>query len=470
MTKRRHLLALLIFAGALIVPAAAQQSAPIFLRGTLVTPDETIADGVVAIEGEKIVQVGPYAGKPAGGPAVATDSFIYPGLINLHDHITWNLFPRWTQNVEFSTRYEWQQRTAYGVALSTPHAQLFSAGLGCDANRFGEVKAIVGGATSVVGSLGPSRPGLNDNECIAGLARNLDFYSGFYGSGPNHEKLRYEVFPLQLPLAQMQQIQSDLASGQLASYVVHLSEGKPTDANAAREFNMFQGQGFLRPGVLIIHGVALGGAQFKQMAAGGVGLIWSPRSNIELYGSTADVATAKQEGVKIAIAPDWSPSGSDGFLQELKYVATWNAGQRPAVFSDAELVKMATSYPAQMAKVDDKIGSLKAGLYADLLLIRKHEGDKNAYQALLHASPSDVRLVVINGLPVYGDADLMRLILPGRSLQDLTLCGSRKSLYIQPVAGVPTSWNEVTERVAANLQSWGTSLAALTQCQGTNLR
>src|SRR5207253_1274694 len=39
-----------------------------------------------------------------------------------------------------------------------------------------------------------------------------------------------------------------------------------------------------------------------------VGLIWSPRSNIELYGDTTDVRTAKRMCVKIALAPDWSPT------------------------------------------------------------------------------------------------------------------------------------------------------------------
>ena len=70
------------------------------------------------------------------------------------------------------------------------------------------------------------------------------------------------------------------------------------------------------------------------MAKNGVGLIWSPRSNIELYGVTTDVALAKEQGVKIAVAPDWSPSGSDGLLQELKYVATWNAGAERIMLQD----------------------------------------------------------------------------------------------------------------------------------------
>ncbi len=445
--------------------SALAQQANIVLRGTIVTPSEVIKDGFVAISGEKITAVGPAGTLPAG-PVVETNSIIFPGLIDLHNHIVWNVFPRWQHNIEFSTRYEWQQRPSYAIALSTPRSRLAAEGLSCYMNRYGEVKALVGGATSVAGTLGPSKAALQDNACIKGLARNLDFYSGFYGEEVNKEKLRYEVFPMQVAPDQITQIRNDLASGNLTAYVVHLAEGKANDAGAAREFTMFQSQGLLRPGVSIIHGVALGKAQFAEMAKNGVGLIWSPRSNIELYGVTTDVALAKEQGVKIAVAPDWSPSGSDGLLQELKYVSTWNAGQNPPVFTDAELVAMGTFYPAQLAKVDDKIGSIKAGLYADLLLIKK--SDLDAYRSLLLANPSDVRLVIVNGIPVYGDLDLMNNVHRGHSLQPLQVCGSQKALFIEPVAGVPVSWKEVSESLNSKLNRWGSNLAPVTQCGGTN--
>jgi hypothetical protein len=79
----------------------------------------------------------------------------------------------------------------------------------------------------------------------------------------------------------------------LTAFIVHLAEGKPNDPNAAREFRMLRARGFLRPGLSIIHGTALRLADFQELARAGVGLIWSPRSNIELYGDTTDVRSAK---------------------------------------------------------------------------------------------------------------------------------------------------------------------------------
>ena len=452
-------------------PCVAQQQQPVVLRGFVVTPTAVLPDGLVSILGSKILQVVTFSGWPQAS-TVDTDSFIFPGLIDLHDHITWNLFPRWRPYELFDSRYEWLQKAAYKIALDEPHGILLADHvLACDADRFGEIKAIVGGATSVVGSLNPT-PGTNDNACIIGLARNLDTYAGFDGSVLNHEKVRYEVFPFEMTLADAAQVNADLTSGQLKGFLIHVGEGNPSDAASAREFKMLakRGGGFLRSGVSVIHGVAFGQAEFTQMEKAHVGLIWSPRSNIELYDATTDVSSAKNAGVKIALAPDWSPSGSDGMLEELKYAATWNASQVPPVFDDADLVKMVTVVPAQLVGADKQIGSIAEGFYADLLLLRKT--GTNAYQALLHARPEDVRLVMVGGIPIYGDRDLMERLLPGRQLETIVLCGSPKAIYIEPQKGIPESeksFRQMSEELRTKLASWGTSLAQLAPCQGTNL-
>ena len=449
---------------------AAQQKQPMELRGTIVTPSEVFTDGVISISGSRISQVTSAPGQ--SHTAVETASYIFPGLIDLHDHITWNFLPRWNTGEKFTNRYEWQLRTAYGMALNGPHAKVAADHtLACDAERFGEIKAIVGGATSVVGGLTPT-PNTDDNNCIIGLARNLDNYSGFDESILNKEKVRYEVFPFEMSLSDSARVRSGLESGDIKAFLIHVGEGKQSDAATAREFRMLakRGDGFLRPGVSVIHGVAFGRPEFIQMKTNGVGLIWSPRSNIELYGVTTDVRAAKEAGVKIALAPDWSPSGSDGMLEELKYAATWNASQTPPIFSEAELVAMATAVPAQLAGAETKIGTLAQGLYADLLLIKKT--GENPYQALLHSTPAEVRLVIIGGIPIYGDRDLMEHFLPGQHLETISVCGKPKALYVEPQKGVPETqktFQQMASELESKLEQWGVSLAQLATCQGTNL-
>jgi 5-methylthioadenosine/S-adenosylhomocysteine deaminase len=457
------------------VPLAAPGSAAsdgYALRGTLVTPTEIVEGGTILIVGDKIQTIGKDIRLPADVKIVDTKAIIYPGLIDLHDHITWNFLPRWEAGQKFANRYEWQQLPDYFSCLKGPHEQIIpypippstrsaaEEDLACDANRYGEVKAIVGGATSVVDSLGNAK----DNPCIEGLVRNLNSYSGLYSCGCS-EKLRNEVFPLELSNDEVRKINDALDDGQHA-LVVHLAEGKRNDGSSAREFRMFKARGFLRDGVSIIHGVALGQSEFVEMAKNGVGLIWSPHSNVELYRDTTDVRTANQSQVKIALAPDWSPTGSDGVLEELNYAAAWNAAQNPRVFTDAELVKMVTLNAAKLAKLDDKIGSLQPHHFADLLIVRSQETDP--YRALVNASPTDIRLVIIGGSPVYGDEDLMQTLAPTAQLEPVRVCGTVKVLDFdteeKSQGKRPKSWKDTVDALTSALKPWCLSPSDLSPC------
>lgn len=445
------------------------------LTGTVMTPAQTIADGGVTVLGQKIAAVGPASSTRAGVKVIATGGIILPGLIDLHDHLSWNALPRWKPNSEFANRYEWQARTAYLTTLSTPHQELVDQGLVCDLGRYAEIKAIVGGATSVVGTTG--------DPCLKGLARNLDWYSGLYQKKGelNHEKLAYQVFPFEFPesdptktypFADAARVRAALANGTLTSFLIHVAEGKPTDAASAREFRMLKGRGFLQRGVVVIHGVALSESDFKDMKDNGVGLVWSPRSNIELHGATANAAAAKRVGVRIALAPDWSPTGSSGMLDELRYAGVWNYHTDPKdqLFSDSELVQMATSVAAELAGLQDSLGTIAPGFYADLLVVKpaamsNRPADPNT--ALLHTKPADVRLVVIGGIPTYGDPALMAQLLPGQALEKVTICGVEKALYFgtDVAEGVmPRSWHDTEETLAAALRQRGISLAPLAEC------
>jgi len=467
-TERRSLLRVLLLfvvwsqVGAAGGWSAAPPSGPSFIvRGTLVTPDEVIHHGQLLVSGERIADLGPSVSAPAGVPTVDVDGVVFPGLIDLHNHILWNLLPRWKAPELSADRYVWQELPDYVAHLAGPQGRLVASGHGCDMNRYGEYKAIVGGATSVVGSFAPTAEEPHRNDCIKGLARNLDFYSGLYGEMVNDEPVRYVIFPLETPVAEANALREGLASHHVTTVLVHLAEGK--DASARREFAMLRAQGLLRPGLSIIHGVALHEDHFREMAADGVGLIWSPRSNYELYGQTTDVAQAKAAGLTLALSPDWSPTGSNSMLDELHYAYEWNS--RMKVFDPAELVKMATTHPARLAAISDRLGSLAKGLYADLLVVR--DQGTSPYEALLLARPQDVRLVVIDGQPIYGDAALMkRLVADARQLEPLSVCGEAKAFDAGGREGTAdVSLARTSARLAAALGRFDIPLAPLFECR-----
>jgi cytosine/adenosine deaminase-related metal-dependent hydrolase len=94
-------------------------------------------------------------------------------------------------------------------------------------------------------------------------------------------------------------------------------------------------------------------------------------------------------------------TGSSNILSELKVAAQWNRKQLGRRLTDRKLVDMVTSIPAHIAGVEDLVGSISAGLRADIVVINGDQ--KNPYGAVIEASAANVDLVFIEGVPIYGE-------------------------------------------------------------------
>jgi cytosine/adenosine deaminase-related metal-dependent hydrolase len=440
-----------------LAPLEAQRTYAI--SGTLVTPRGVIENGKMVVVNDRIQDIGSDPVLPKDAVIIQVDGIVFPGLIDLHNHLTWNVLPRWRLPSPVANRYEWQAMPEYAASLSRPQGALIAKGAGCDMERYAEIKALLGGATSVVGSYGPTPAAPHRNDCVKGLARNLDVFSGLYSDQVNAEPLRNEVFPFEISWEQAKAIRDGLGSRDLKAVIFHVGEGK--DASAAREFRMLKARGFLRPGVSIIHGVALREADFRELAANGVGFIWSPKSNFELYATTANIESAKAANVTIALAPDWSPSGSSGLLDELNVAMTWNR-EHGQVFSDLEMLQMVTTNPARLAGLSDRIGALAPGMMADFIVLPKV--GSSPLSSLLDSKPASIKLVVVGGTPLLGTPDYLQKFQDAKNIDTVTVCGQQKALNIRQDTG-GDSWMTIEARLTSALTSLGTSLAELSECR-----
>jgi hypothetical protein len=189
--------------------------------------------------------------------------------------------------------------------------------------------------------------------------------------------------------------------------LLHLAEG--VDATARGYFADLQlpdGTWAISDHLVGIHSVALQASDIAVVQAHGASMVWSPLSNLLLYGQTADVAEFHRLNVPIGLGSDWSPSGSKNLLGELKaaYWVSRNASSG-AIFTDQELVQMVTSKAAQILDWRDSLGSVEAGKLADLIAIK---GTSKYYnQALIRATERDVVLTMIGGIGCAGRPDLI---------------------------------------------------------------
>jgi 5-methylthioadenosine/S-adenosylhomocysteine deaminase len=382
-------------------PVDPLESAHYGLHGVIVTmaSENAVIKGTIYIKAARIEAI-----IPDGDPVPAelkdfkvykTKGTIFPGLIELHNHLSYNCLPMWKVPKLYSNRSQWSGIPEYQLRISAPMNILGKAKGYVEAIvRYVECKCLAGGVTTSQGIMLFSNAGIR--KYYRGIVRNVEATDdpdlpGVDAHIPDIAAKDVEKFAKQLQKA--------------SCLLLHLSEGR--DDKARRHFEALRLNGAdwaIAPSLAGIHCVALKPEDFKVMKQKGASMVWSPLSNLLLYGQTADIKSAKASGITIGLGSDWAPSGSKNLFGELK-VAKIYSDENGGLFSDYELVAMATKNPAHIIKWDKELGTLEKGKRADLLVISKQSN--NHYRTLLTASEEQIGLVVVNGAPRFGDASIM---------------------------------------------------------------
>lgn len=395
-------------------------------KGRVVTmdaADTVVINGIVYVKDNSIVAITKVGEAVpagfAGVPVTDTGGTIYPGLIELHNHLSYDALRLWQVPKLYTNRDDWARHPDYRKLISGPMNVLGKTpGYPEAIVRYVECKCLMGGVTTSQGIALFSNAGIT--RYYRGLVRNVETANG--PAMPASDAKIADVIA--------QDAAQFLAHLKKSScLLLHLSEG--TDTRAHSHFDALKlanGEVAITNALAGIHCVALKQADFKLLKHYGGSMIWSPLSNLLLYGQTADVKAAKQEGVLMGIGSDWSPSGSKNLLGELKVAHIYSKAAND-IFSDLEIVAMATRNAAKILKWDKAVGSLEATKRADMIVVNGQGGDP--YQHLLTAKESDIELVMIDGIPRYGLSGYMSAIkdplevwkVAGKNRQ-LNICGS----------------------------------------------
>lgn len=413
------------------------------LVGTIVTPDQVI-DGEVLVEGANITCVAQgdaCASDPgaAGATVIDTHGIIAPGQIDTHNHILFDIFDDddWKPAQLYMNHDDWPSEPRYQAMLdvkqclandsqgkptwcaNTPYGTA-AGSLRCEMDKFGELKGLVAGTTSIVGLPGTS------SACFSSVARSIDVAQNGLGADQVQTSA---IFPPSQSSADG--VCANFQSGATTAYLIHCGEG--IDMPSLNEFATLSSVTttpgcLLAPQTTITHGTAFGPSEFATMAQKGVKLTWSPASNVSLYGQTTDIPAALDAGVLVALAPDWSMGGSQNLLDEMRFADAWDDAHWGNRLTAKDLLEMTTTHAASVLALGDRLGKVAVGYLADLAVFT---GDPaQPYDAVLTATPRDVELVMVGGTVLYGDAALMAAgpAQPGCELLDV--CGVQKFLCI----------------------------------------
>lgn len=366
---------------------------PFALHGAVITASRALSSGYVVVDGDRVAAVGEK--RPDVADVRETDGVILPGLIDMHNHPNFNIFAAWEPPRLYNNRGAWRRSREYDLLIKQPQEKLtqlqrqgaLPQGVQL---RYAEIRALVTGVTAIQGANDPRRePGPEP------LVRNIDRW--IFGQ---HRARSFVDLPARRD--EVEDFTRYQADPNVNALYLHLCEGRRGDASSAREFEKFLSLGGATDKTVIIHGTSLTPEQIQHVAQAGCKLVWSPQSNLRLYGETTLASEALRNSMPVALGADWLPSGSTSLLAEMKVARRMLEAQGAPVKPDA-LVRMVTSDAAHIAGLGDKLGALEEGCPADILVLERHYDDP--YDNVVEADPSWVELVMIGGDVCFARAD-----------------------------------------------------------------
>jgi hypothetical protein len=282
------------------------------------------------------------------------NAIIFPGLINSHDHLDFNLFPALGSHT-------YKSYTEWGSYIHTNYQDQINSVLkvpGLLREQWGIYKNLLCGVTTVI----------NHGTRIKTPTDLLTIYQ--------HCQCIHSVqFEKNWRLALNHPLKKNLP------VVIHSGEG--TDAASSREIDKLAYWNLLKRPLIAIHGVAMTESQANKFKA----LVWCPESNYFLLDKTALIDHLKDHtiilfGTDSTLTGDWN---------------IWNhihLARKTELLNDTELYQALTINAANIWKLNG--GEIAEGKDADLV-IAKTKDTRTGNDAFFGIAPQDLLMVIHKG-------------------------------------------------------------------------
>ncbi|MGO9129473.1 MAG: amidohydrolase family protein [Bryobacteraceae bacterium] len=422
----RSLVSLLLLA----VAAWAEPADWILSARYVVTMDagrRVIADGAVAIRGQRIVAVGTRAEIDRRFQARQRldrpESLIAPGLVNTHAHAAMSLFRGIADDLRLQ---EWLEKYIFPAEARNVSPEFVRAGtrLAClemllsgtttytDMYYFEDVVAEATREAGLRGVLGETIIGFSVPDAKTPAAA-LQFTERYIQRFRNDSLIVPAVAPHALYTNSEETLRASraLANRYGVPLVIHVAETRRERDDALAKWKMtpvavLDSWGVFNGPTVAAHVIWVDDADLEILRARGVGIAHCPSSNMKLASGVAPVVKMLALGLAVGLGTD-GPAGSNNdfnMMEEMDLAAKLQkvtAGD-PRVLPALQALEMATIRGARVLGLDKEIGSLETGKRADLITVRLDQP---------------------NAVPLYGVASQMVYALKGGDVRDAMVNG-----------------------------------------------
>ncbi|HEY7246698.1 MAG TPA: amidohydrolase family protein [Xanthobacteraceae bacterium] len=253
------------------------------------------------------------------------------------------------------------------------------------------------------------------------MSEQLDYLAHQFKHRPAGGTLHWAVAPFapQRCTPKMLTALAELADKHDLSIYTHVYETKGQALIARELFGEYDGSlisyleraGMLGPRLNIVHSVWITRQEADKMAAAGAGIVLNHLSNFKLKSGIAPVCDLRDSGVRLGLGCD-NCSGSDvqSVFQAMKMFCLLAAVSEPEPGPGLahEVLRHATLGNARTAGLDGKLGAIRPGYKADLILIDLDDVaylpyNSAARQLVYTESGRGVETVIVDGRVVMKD-------------------------------------------------------------------
>lgn len=332
---------------------------------------------------------------------------VFPGLINSHDHLHFNLFPRLGNRV-------YSDYVAWGEDIHAHDKDVIAAVQAVPKEmrtQWGVYKNLLNGITTVV----------HHGEPLQVPAAIIDVFTGCHS-----------LHSVQLEKRWQYQLNRPFITDQ--PFAIHIGEG--TNNNSHREIDRLIRWNLWNRKLVGIHGVAMQPQQARAFEA----LVWCPDSNLFLLGATAAVNRLKQD-TAILFGTDSTVSAHWSIWEHLRMA------RHTGMLTDAALMQSVAELPASVWGLPGK-GVLAPGAVADLVVVKMKAGMAAGADAFFAVEPQDISLVVKAGKVVLFEEALLPQLMPEAAVLEqysaIMVKGARKYVW----GDVPALMNTIRQYYA----------------------
>jgi len=310
----------------------------------------------IEISDGKIAGISSSAIKPAKDNLQLTfdDALAFPGLINSHDHLDFNLFPQLGDKI-------YRNYTEWGGYIHKNYKKEIADILKIPAplrSRWGIYKNLLCGVTTVV----------NHGEH---LATDDDLITVFEQCRCLHSIQFEKNWRLKL----------NKPGERKLPIAIHVGEGD--DWLSYYEIHQLIRWNLLRRKLIGIHAVAMSESQAKKFNA----LVWCPQSNIFLLNKTAKISLLKDHAA-ILFGTDSTLTSNWNIWEHLRLA------RKTGEATDEELYNMLNKNASTTWQLT--CGEIAAGKDADMV-VAKIKNSKDDFNAFFLLDPADLQLVIHKG-------------------------------------------------------------------------